>query len=97
MQNANEFIEKVFPKILKSGGIWDQKTMQKYSEKVNIKEVNFYIKNMLGTKVVPENIGLILAHFGFCVDVGEEFRSVAYLFKTQTGLNILKRIGVFIT
>tara|TARA_R110000868_G_scaffold147460_1_gene368960 strand:+ start:6325 stop:6600 length:276 start_codon:yes stop_codon:yes gene_type:complete len=89
MQNANEFIEKVFPKILKSGGIWDQKTMQKYSNKVNIKEVNLVIKNILGTKVVPENIGFILAHFGFCVDGG-----IAYLFKTQTGLNILKRIGV---
>jgi hypothetical protein len=89
MQNANEFIEKVFPKILKSGGIWDQKTMHKYSEKVNIKEVNFYIKNMLGTKVVPENIGFILAHLGYRVDGG-----IGYLFKTQTGLNVLRMAGV---
>ena len=96
MQNANEFIKQVLPKILKSGGIWDQKTMQKYSNKVNIREVNLVIKNVLGTKAVPENIGLILAHFGFCVDVGEDFRSIAYLFETQGGLNILKRIGVFI-
>ena len=89
MQNANEFIEKVFPKILKSGGIWDQKTMQKYSNKVNIKEVNLVIKNALGQKVVPENIGFILAHFGHRVDGG-----IGYLFKTQMGLNILKRADV---
>lgn len=89
MQNANEFIEKVLPKILKSGGIWDQKTMQQYSKKVNIKEVNFLIKNALGQKVVPENIGIILAHFGHRVDGG-----IGHLFKTQMGLNILKRLGV---
>ena len=89
MQIANEFIQKVLPKILKSGGIWDQKTMQKYSEKVNIREVNFCIKNMLGTKVVPENIGFILAHFGYRVNGG-----IGYLFKTQNGVNILKMAGV---
>ena len=93
MQNANEFIQQVLPRILKSGGVWDQKTMQKYSNKVNVKEVNLVIKNALGQKVVPENIGFILAHFGHCVD-GVEYGGIGYLFKTQMGLNILKRLGV---
>ena len=89
MQNANEFIEKVFPKILKSGGIWDHKTMEQYSGRVRIKEVNYRIKHAVGQKSVPQDIAFILAHFGHRVDGG-----IGHLFKTQSGLNILKWAGV---
>ena len=89
MQHADDFIEKVLPKILKAGGVWDQKTMTQYSCRVSIKEVNYMIKHALGQKSVPQDIAFILAHFGHRVDGG-----VGHLFKTQMGLNILKRLGV---